>query len=177
MRVTLEKYLARPQTLYKIEVLDGELLVKPRTSVWHNEVVRRIAATLRPLEPQWTIVFEGSLQLRKPDPRSVTVLGPDIMVLPTSAYEDALRDDRKIYLDIPPVLVIEVLSKGNRAEEMERKVHTYLRNDILQVWSVDPHQQQITHWGRDVCTMFRTSIMTAPPLPIIALNFQGLFRR
>jgi Uma2 family endonuclease len=45
--------------------------------------------------------------------------------------------------DLAPDLAVEVLSEGNTAAEMERKLKEYFLSEVLQVWFVDPRARMV----------------------------------
>src|SRR5437870_7074658 len=44
--VSEEEFLALPESVNKIELIDGEVIVSPSPSFWHQEVLRRIVLAL-----------------------------------------------------------------------------------------------------------------------------------
>lgn len=53
------------------------------------------------------------------------------------------RTPREPIPDLVPDLVVEILSEGNTAREMERKLEDYFRTGVRLVWYVDPKQQSV----------------------------------
>src|SRR5205823_14185033 len=70
-----------------------------------------------------------------------TVRGPDVAL-----YEDARSFDElhPKYGEIPPRLAVEVLSPGDRADQIMHKVTDYLRNGVELVWLIDPKARTVT---------------------------------
>ena len=88
------------------------------------------------------------------------VLGPDGMVrlvpglvrIPDVSFIswDRLPDrriPREALWDLAPNLAVEVISKGNTAEEMERKLHDYFAAGVQLVWYVYPATRQVHVFG------------------------------
>jgi Uma2 family endonuclease len=48
------------------------------------------------------------------------------------------------HLRVAPELVVEVVSPGDNADELERKVQEYLSADVLRVWIAYPERRTIT---------------------------------
>src|SRR5207248_1351272 len=73
----------------------------------------------------------GVILERDPD----TVRGPDIAL-----YEGARSFDElpPKYAEIPPRVAVEVLSPGDRADQITHKITDYLRNGVGLVWLIDP---------------------------------------
>jgi Uma2 family endonuclease len=45
--VSEDEFLAMPETTEKVELIDGELVVSPSPSYWHQEILARIVMALR----------------------------------------------------------------------------------------------------------------------------------
>ena len=61
--------------------------------------------------------------------------GPDASFTPKGRRTGGLL--RRGYSDVPPALVVEVWSPGNRRGEMDRKRRTYFDGGVTTVWEVD----------------------------------------
>lgn len=56
--------------------------------------------------------------------------------------------------DLAPDLAVEVLSKGNRPKEMQRKLREYFRARTQLVWFVDPRKRTVAvYTNPEYCTM------------------------
>lgn len=45
--VTEEEFLALPETMDRVELLDGEVIVAPFPNAWHQEILGRLVLALR----------------------------------------------------------------------------------------------------------------------------------
>ena len=61
--------------------------------------------------------------------------GPDASFTPKERRSGGLL--RRGYSDVPPALVVEVWSPGNRRAEMDRKRRTYFAHGVTTVWEAD----------------------------------------
>ena len=79
----------------------------------------------------------GVILERDPD----TVRGPDVAL-----YEGAhsFQELPRKYGEIPPRLVVEVLSPNDRADRITHKITDYLRNGVELVWLIDPETRTVT---------------------------------
>jgi len=68
-----------------------------------------------------------------------TVLGPDLAFLTA----DRVPEVQSVYIHLPPDLTIEIVSPGNAAREIERKIGIYLSTGVREVWIVDPAKRQV----------------------------------
>ncbi len=79
----------------------------------------------------------GFILRRNPD----TVRAPDIAFLST---ERAARVTRwRGYLEVPPDLVVEVISPSNTAAEVQSKVHDWLEFGVRLVWLIYPETRSV----------------------------------
>ena len=118
----------------RYEVLNGELLVTPAPSTFHQEIVAWLNAKLllfvvanalgRVYHPRSVIVVDGSQ------------LEPDMMVRPIAPFRE--------WEDAPlPILVIEVLSKVTRRRDLEGKRDFYVARGIPEYWAVDRYDRVV----------------------------------
>ena len=130
--------LARlPDDDNRYEVLNGELLVTPRS----NPVHQRIAAELMfRLEPYCThhglgvVVGPGAVPFGKNE------LQPDLQVIPCAPSQL-----RRGWVRLPrPLLVVEVLSEGSRRFDEGKKRDAYLEQGVADYWIVDPDERSVT---------------------------------
>jgi Uma2 family endonuclease len=116
----------------------------------HGRFERRVA---RPLEDFVQLhrlgeVFteSGFALSRDPD----TVLGPDVSFVEASRIPES--GPPVGYFEGAPNLAVEIVSRGNRARQLLRKVGEYLDAGAQRVWLVYPEQQMVTVYrpGGDV---------------------------
>ena len=82
------------------------------------------------------------------------------------------------YSDVPPALVVEVLSPGNTVREMERKRAVYFAAGVERVWEVHPFPREVVVWDGpdDHHTLSAGDTLTGDPvLPGFALPLDDLF--
>jgi Uma2 family endonuclease len=119
------------------------------------------------------------------------VLGPDGMIrlspglvrIPDVSYVSWERLPKRALPDQPiadfvPNLAVEVLSRGNTREEMQRKLHEYVRAGVQQVWYVDPPPREVhVYTATDQCQTMRgqQSIDGGELLPGFSLPLPELF--
>ena len=119
-------------------------------------------------------VGEGGFYTSKnPD----TVRGIDAAFV---SWERLERNQSKTYLDVPPEIVVEVLSPGNRWVEILDKVDEYLKAGVDLVWIIDPKRQEVFAYRSldDVTRYDIDDTLTAGDvLPGFELSLKKLFRR
>jgi Uma2 family endonuclease len=67
---------------------------------------------------------------------------PDVFVVETSLWEKAI--EKQTYIDVPPLLVVEVLSPS---EDVSEKIGIYLDAGVVSIWVVDPKRRIALVYG------------------------------
>lgn len=148
--VTAEEFAAYPEPLdgSKQELLRGEVITISRGEEYampppkgrHGAIQALIAYLLlgvvRPRKLGWVTTESGVVIERDPD----SVLGPDV-----AFYTIARHPNRpEGYFEIPPDLVVEVLSPDDRRKHVREKIKDYVKNGVKLVWLVDPEMRTVT---------------------------------
>jgi Uma2 family endonuclease len=125
-------FLALPESTEKIELLDGEVIVSPSPSYWHQEILQRIVFSLR----QWAVergesvtVGQAPLDVRFEPGR---ILQPDAFVL-----RGVLARDHEGPIDRVPEICIEVLSTDRVYDRVTKRM-IYARAGVKEYWVVEP---------------------------------------
>lgn len=125
-------FLRLPESNAKIELVDGEVVVAPSPSYWHQEVLARIVTALR----AWArnrkspvTVGQAPLDVRFGPGR---ILQPDAFVL----FEPVSRRHEGP-IDSVPALCIEVLS-ADRLHDRVTKRAIYAAAGVREYWLVEP---------------------------------------
>ena len=127
-RLTFEEWQALPETKQKCEVVDGVLVMPPSPTDEHQWLGFEFATRLS------TFVRERQLGIVLVAPRDVLiqrsplrVRQPDVLFL--SAERTGVRNasdlSRRMRVDDPPDLVIEVLSPSNTPRDIEGRLADY----------------------------------------------------
>ena len=134
-RLTFEEWQKLPErggTIYELD--EGELLMEPSPGLRHNMIRQRIATRLR----QYVESGQLGVVVEEMDFRlgHDTVRNPDVAFI-TADHLERIDLDRSP-VDGAPMLAIEVISPGNRTEDMTKKTGQYLRAGCRSVWIVYP---------------------------------------
>lgn len=167
-----EEFLALPETMDRLELLDGEVILSAPPSVWHQELLSRIVHRLRAWQersPTVAFIGQAPLDVRFAPGR---ILQPDAFVI--------LGDvplDHEGPLDRVPDLAIEVLST-NRAYDRLTKRIVYTTSGVRELWLLDPGGL-IERWSGQGLNEAEeiTTTLTTPLLPGLELDLEALFRR
>jgi Uma2 family endonuclease len=170
--VSEEEFLALPESTDKIELIDGEVIVSPSPSYWHQEVLLRLAVALK----AWAVrqkrpvtVGMAPLDVRFAHNR---ILQPDLFVILGAVARSHVGP-----LDRIPELCIEVLSE-NRVHDRVTKRLLYGAAGVKEYWLVEP-AGVIERWagpGLSKEDLVRRAL-TSPLLPGFRLAVPTLFAR
>jgi len=129
------------------ELVKGVLIVREPPGIRHGRVAMALARVLANHvdEHSLGVVYAaetGFTLARHPD----TVRAPDVSFI----RRDRLPDPEPSgYSDVTPDLVVEVLSPGDRPEEMLAKVGDWLTAGTRLVWLVDPERRHARVYRQD----------------------------
>lgn len=130
--VSEAEFLSLPESVQRIELVDGEVIMSPSPSFWHQEVLARLVVELR----AWAAA-------RTPPPSVVQApldvkLGSDRIVQPDAVvFLDPLPRDVSGPITRIPDLCVEVLS-SNRSYDRITKRFLYAEAGVREYWIVDP---------------------------------------
>lgn len=137
---TYSEYARLPDDGNRYEVLDGEVLVTPAPTPLHQKVIARLlVALLEHVEERghgW--VFQDVDLLFA----TGHFLRPDLVVVPADGR--AGITDRGV--EVPPALVVEVLSPSSRTIDRVKKPRRYLEFGVPAYWVVDPQEGVVRIW-------------------------------
>lgn len=114
-----------PEAPGKQELLQGELILLPPPRLSHNRISKALFRLLMAVMEESRVEIEAGYQMT-PD----TWLQPDISI---TWPAQLVRND---YLQGSPMIAVEIVSRGNTADEIDRKTAAYLRHGAAEVWIV-----------------------------------------
>jgi Uma2 family endonuclease len=130
--VSEREFLQLPESVDKIELVDGEVVVAPSPSFWHQEVLARIVSALRTWarkQPRPVTVGQAPLDVRFGPGR---ILQPDAFVL----FGRVPRNHTGP-IGAVPALCVEVLS-SDRLHDRVTKRAIYGAAGVAEYWVVEP---------------------------------------
>ena len=160
---------------WSCELIDGTLVEKD-VSDWTGYLGMAVGSLI------WNFVKERKLGVcHGPDGFfhfGEDLRGPDCSFTPKSRRSGPLL--RRGYSDVPPALVVEVLSPGNTAAEMARKRGTHFAHGVDRVWEVDGDAAgplvRVYHGPGSFTTLRPGDTLTGEPvLPGFAVPLAELF--
>ena len=99
-------------------------------------IAHLLLSVVRPRKLGWVTTESGVVIERDPD----SVFGPDVAFCSIARHPTRPEG----YYEIPPDLVVEVLSPDDRRKHVREKIKDYLKNGVKLVWLVDPEVRTVT---------------------------------
>lgn len=130
--VSEAEFLSLPESTQKVELLDGEVIVSPSPTFWHQEVLGRLLFSLR----QWAGMRGASVTIGQ-SPLDVRfqpnrILQPDAFVILGVVPRDHVGP-----IGRAPEICIEVLS-SDRVYDRVTKRFVYAQAGVREYWVVEP---------------------------------------
>jgi Uma2 family endonuclease len=139
-RLTFDEWQALPETTQICEVVDG-VLVMPPTPLWeHQWLSMEIAVRLR------NFVNERGMGLAITAPYDILIQReplrtrqPDILVVNAALTGVTSPADLvgQPFLELPPLLVVKVVSPGNTRREIDERLADYRSIGVPECWLVN----------------------------------------
>jgi Uma2 family endonuclease len=176
-RMTLDEFLALPETKPYLEFVRGEVVPKPMPSPNHSAMVRTLMVEIE-LYLRTNRIARVDTEMRHLARDDERVYLPDVCV----TLEARMPIDRDVLrrgpVEATPDLAIEVLSPGDRPGRVADRVDFYLRAGARLVWIVDPDERNVTvyHPGQAPIVARPGDVLDgAPVLPGFTLGVSVLF--
>ncbi|MCU0466717.1 MAG: Uma2 family endonuclease [Anaerolineae bacterium] len=139
-RLSLEAFLALPETQTPTELFDGEMIVSPAPSYRHQKLLTRLYDLLKRLAPAGgEVLFAPIDVILGPG----TVAQPDVLWIAPDSPRCTERDGR---LYGPPDLCVEVLSPSTARLDRTVKFTAYESAGVREYWVVEPTTETVEVW-------------------------------
>jgi Uma2 family endonuclease len=130
--LTLAEWEVIPESdQYRLEVAEGMAHMVAKPFGRHQKAMSRLDAVLTDALPRELISLPDVDVLLEEGP--LTVRAPDLVVVPTTVYEQ----DLPRYAGADVALVVEILSEGTRRADRVTKFAEYAEFGIPQYWIID----------------------------------------
>ncbi|MBC7771431.1 MAG: Uma2 family endonuclease [Pyrinomonadaceae bacterium] len=142
LRMTADEYLALGETQERYELLDGVVFMSPSPMPPHLEIAIEVLGQFRDFNKQakrCRVLAEGDLRLTPG-----LVYRPDIVVY----RPGRLPTGRLQRLDLPPDLIIEILSPSTKPYDLITKRGDYGQFGVGEYWVIDPDDASLRCWNR-----------------------------
>ena len=140
---TIEMLDAQPDDGQRYEIIDGELFVTPAPADAHQYVLVELCARLHAYLRGKAVgkVVVSPSDVRRGD-RTRNRVQPDVFVV---RLTEGIRPPYPFGLS-DLLLVVEVVSPGNRRHDYQAKRTLYLKGGVPEYWVVDPDARNISRW-------------------------------
>ncbi len=176
------RFLAeRPDDLYRCELLNGRIVMRPPCGWPEGEVELDVAVALaQQVRSRVAGRVLGTAQgfaLPTGD-----VVAPDASFVSSARWEAAPPPQPGAFLTVIPDLVVEVLSRSTASRDRGEKKAIYARNGVREYWLLDLHDRSVTQFvlqgsTYDQGTRFDvTETITSTVLPDLTLPVAQLTR-
>ncbi len=131
IRMTAEEFMSQPETLERVELIDGEVVMSPSPIDPHQDAVLAAAALLKQAAPH------GKTKIAPLDVYidGINVVQPDVFWISDSNTTCILVDNK--YWHGAPDLVIEVLSPSTAERDYGVKFELYQQHGVREYWVMD----------------------------------------
>jgi Uma2 family endonuclease len=137
-RLTFAEFECLPDHEGKRELIDGEVIELSPPDLKHSQIARRLFRLLDPL----VIPEIGELYQEAGYRMGGRWLVPDVSI--ANPWQPQGK-----YLEGGPLLAVEIISEGNRACDIERKLMLYLEHGTKEVWIIYPETRTLHLWRSD----------------------------
>ncbi len=175
-RVSLQQFLALPETKPYRELWDGEAVEKAMPNPSHSALVIEFATDLRTYLRANAIATVDT-ELRHLETDTGWVFLPDVSVT-LKSRRPAPAAEIVGPVVVLPDFAIEVLSPDDRPGQLARRIASYMSAGVTLLWVVDPEDEQITVWERDAEPRLVApgeTLSAAPVLPGFSIDVERLF--
>jgi Uma2 family endonuclease len=171
--MTLEDFLALPETKPYCEFVRGEVKPKAMPNDFHSALVTELVFRLRTFLAA-NPVARVDTELRHISNEERRIYLPDVSVTRLERWP-ATRENP---VPVPPDLVVEVISPDDRAGDVLEKADFYLHIGVRLIWLVDPEGRSVTVYRQaDAPQLLRppATLDATPVFEGFALSLDGLF--
>jgi Uma2 family endonuclease len=141
--ITAEEFGRMPDPLdgSRQELVRGVIVTMPPPKALHGACCANVVLVLGNFVREHKLgrVFgndTGFITERGPD----TVRGPDVSFWSRARLSELPEE----YIDLPPDLLVEVVSPSDHYSRIQNKVRHYLDHGVLMIWIVDPIDRSVT---------------------------------
>ena len=139
-------YLSLPKIMQHYEIVDGELIMPPASTLYHQWITKKLLFALDSYVQtyQLGIVLCALVDILIHQ-RPVQTRQPDVLYL--SAERSGFKDSDSLIgiqlLEIAPDLVVEILSSSDTRRKIKDKLADYQTIGVCECWLVSPEAQTV----------------------------------
>jgi Uma2 family endonuclease len=170
--ITVEQYEAfEGYPGLRDELINGEIILSPQPKPLHQQISENIHRLLNEvLSDQFVAKQNSSIKLREAN----SMPAPDVFVVRRADWKRACESDR--YLEMPPILAVEVISPANRKSRVAQKIDLYLSTGVSAVWVCYPKKRLLrTYHAGQITELSETeTVVLSEPL-LGEIKVQNMF--
>lgn len=138
-RATVEEFWALPESMLPAEYINGEIVMAPAPTHFHQRVIRGVFRTLDAFVIKEALgeIFFSPFDITLP---SGAVVQPDLFFVTAQEYKRVSSSPR---LRVVPALIVEILSPGSITHDTLTKRELYEQNGVREYWIVDIEKMEI----------------------------------
>jgi Uma2 family endonuclease len=168
-QITLEEFLALPDTKPASEYIDGESIQKPMPQGQHSIIQKKLLLTIDPILtdagiaeafPELRCTFGG---------RSIV---PDVVIFEQANISYDENGDIKNVFSIPPDWTIEILSPEQSTTKVLKNINHCLAHGTQMGWLIDPADRSVFICMPDCTFQIIDEPSTILPVPEFARSIE-----
>jgi Uma2 family endonuclease len=168
-QITLEEFLALPDTKPASEYIDGEIIQKPMPQGQHSVIQGELLIEL-------TLAWRGK-GIAQAFPELRCTFGDRAIVPDVAVFEDANipydeNDEIENIFNLPPDWIIEILSPAQSTTKVLKKIDHCLAHGTQMGWLIDPTDRSIFVIGADRTLQIIDEPSAILPVPAFAASIQ-----
>jgi Uma2 family endonuclease len=139
-QITLEEFLALPDTKPASEYIDGEIIQKPMPQGQHSIIQKKLLLTIDP------ILCDAGIAQTFPELRCTfggRAVVPDVVVFEEAKISYRENGDIENVFSIPPDWTIEILSPDQSTTKVLKNINHCLAHGTQMGWLIDPADRSV----------------------------------
>jgi Uma2 family endonuclease len=122
------------------ELINGRIVMTPDAKPLNQHIQRNIQRALEAAceDTEYTVNGDSNINFRELN----SAPSPDVFVVATARWSEAMKAGT--YLDVPPLLAVEILSPG---QDISEKIEVYLKAGVSVLWVVDPNNKTVLYYA------------------------------
>lgn len=163
LRLTAEEFLALGETSERYELVDGVVCMSPKPSPRHQRALRLLQRQFEAfIDSNPGFDYYPDVDIRF-DSRHV--YAPDIC-----CFRPGRVSSLDATIDVPPDLIVEILSPGSKAIDLTRKRADYGRFGVGEYWVLDPQSGGVRCFRSDGEQLVEVSVGSDASLSSVAIE-------
>jgi Uma2 family endonuclease len=153
------------------ELINGEIVLSPQPKPLHQQISENIHRLLnKVLSAHFVAKQNSNIKFREAN----SMPAPDVFVVRRADWKRACESDQ--YLEIPPVLAVEVISPANRKIRVAQKIDLYLSTGASAVWVCYPKKRLLRTYQAGRTTQLSEAESVLLPEPLLGeIKVQDMF--